>query len=312
MHPITRFRPRLGAAFLGLALLTACGRKDSQEEAPKFIQPGIAATQVPAAPPEPTGDQPGLPVVRIQADALVTTGTAGHEATVSGDPGLQYEWFIQGGSFEGDTHGQSVKWTAGAPGEVRLFCQGTNAAGKKSVSLARVQSEALPSIDAFQAASPVVSAGRATKLSWSAKEVKTLVLDPGGQDVTAVSGPGFEVKPSETTRYTLTATNAAGASVSKTLDVKVVPLPSITGLSAQGAINYGQPFALVGAFKNGKAELRHGGTLLASGETSPLRAQIPALKQGDSFMLTVTNEAGDSVTRTLDFNPPATGAAAQK
>lgn len=213
MHLITRFRPRLGAAFLGLALLTACGRKDAQQDAPKFIQPGIAATQIPTA-PEPTEDQPGLPVVRIQTDTpLVTTGTAGHEATVNGDPGLQYEWFIQGGSFEGGTHGLSVKWTAGAPGEVRLFCQGTNAAGKKSVTLARVQSEALPSIESFQAASPVVSAGRAAKLSWSAKEVKTLVLDPGGQDVTAVSGPGFEVKPSETTRYTLTATNAAGASV---------------------------------------------------------------------------------------------------
>lgn len=312
MRPITRFRPCLGAAFLGLAFLAACGRKEDKAEAPTFIQPGIAESRVPTAPPAPTKDEPGLPVVRIEADTLVATGTTGHEATAFGDPGLQYEWFIQGGSFEGNTRGPSVKWTAGAPGEVRLFCQGTNAVGKKSVALAQIQSEALPSIEDFRAAAPVVSAGRGTKLSWSAKEIKLLVLDPGGQDVTAVNGPGFEVKPSETTRYMLTATNAAGASVSKTVDVKVVALPSITGLSAEGAINFGQPLALVGAFKGGKAELAHGGAVLASGETSPLRVQIPALAAGDSFMLTVTNEAGDSVTRTLDFNPPAAGAAVQK
>ncbi|HET6330930.1 MAG TPA: hypothetical protein VFF76_09100 [Holophagaceae bacterium] len=306
MRPYTRSCPGsavvlMSAAFLGLAVLTACGRKDAGEEGPKFIQPGIAATQAPA--PEPTGDQPGLPVVRIQADALVAAGTGGHQATVSGDAGLQYEWFIQGGAFEGDIHSQSVNWSAGVPGEVRLFCQGTNTAGKKSVTLARVQSEAPPSIEGFRATPLVVSVGHATKLSWTAKEIKTLILDPGGLDVTKASGPGFEVKPSGNLRYTLTATNNAGATVSKTVDVRVVPLPAISSLGAQGAINIGQPFTLVGVFKGGKAELRQGGTVLASGDTSPLQAQIPALKAGDSFQLTVTNEAGDSLTRTLVLNP---------
>ena len=313
MHPQTRPRPSVpvalkGAAFLGLAALASCGPKATQREAPKFVIPGVTAASAPPAPPKPTGDQPGLPVVRILSDQLVTAGTSGHKASAFGDPGLQYEWFIEGGSFDGDIQGDSVKWTAGAPGEVRLYCQGTNAAGKKSVALARVEAEAAPTIDGFLAKPPVISLGRSTKLSWNAKEIKTLILDPGDQDVTKVTGPGFEVKPQETTRYILTATNAAGASVSKTFEVKVVPPPVISAFRAEGAISFGQSISLIGGFSGGKAEISRGGTVLASGEASPLQVRVDALKEGDSFSFTVTNEAGDRVTRSLAFNPPASGA----
>ncbi len=310
MRPKLRSRLGFPVLLMGAALLgsMACGRKESQA-APRLIQPGLVAASPVAPPPVTTEGQPGLPVVRIQADGLVTTSTSGHQAVASGDPGLQYEWFIQGGTLDGDTHGSSVNWTAGAPGEVRLFCQGTNQAGKKSVALARVQSEALPSIDRFEAMPPVATAGHAARLSWSAKEVKTLTLDPGAQDVTGVSGPGFEVKPPETTRYTLTATNAAGDAVSKTLELRVVPPPTVTSFRAAGGISFGQVLDLVAEFKGGKAEVKRAGNSLASGETSPIQVRVPALKAGDAFTITVTNEAGDSVTRTLQFTPPASAPA---
>ena len=313
MHPLTRPRPGVpvvlrGAALLGLAALASCGPKEARREAPKFVIPGGPTASAPPAPPKPTGDQPGLPVVRILSDQLVTAGTSGHKASVSGDSGLQYEWFIEGGSFDGDIHGDSVRWTAGVPGEVRLFCQGTNAAGKKSVALARVEAEAAPTIDGFLARPAVISLGRSTKLSWNAKETKTLILDPGDQDVAKVTGPGFEVKPQETTQYTLTATTAAGASVSKTVGGKVVPPPAISLFRAEGAISFGQALSLVGGFSGGKAEISRGGTVLASGETSPLQVRVDVLKEGDSFSFTVTNEAGDRVARSLTFNAPARGA----
>src|SRR5690242_20122936 len=131
MSPITRSRLTLGAALLGLAAATACERKEAQE-GPKLIAPGLAAASAPAAPQGPAEAQVGVPVLHVQTDTLVTTGTGGHEAMAVGDPGLQYEWFIRGGTLEGDLHSDAVTWTAGEPGEVRLYCQGTNGAGKKT------------------------------------------------------------------------------------------------------------------------------------------------------------------------------------
>ena len=301
MPPITRFRLPLGAVLLGLAASTACGRKD-EASAPRLVAPGLAAASTQPSSPDTSGPQGGLPVLHVQADEVVTAGTAGHEATVAGDPGLKYEWFIQGGSFTGDTHGESVAWSAAGPGEVRIFCEGTNEAGKKSVALARVQSEAPPSIENFRAQPPIISEGRATRLGWSAKEIKTLTLDPGGIDVVGAKNTGYEVKPTETMAYTLKATNLAGASVAQTVEVKVVPVPAILSFGAQGAVNFGQPLTLAASFKGGKAEIRQGEAVLASGTSSPLQAQVPSLKSSDSFQLTVTNEAGDSVTRSLTLS----------
>ena len=306
MTPTTRFRLTLGAVLLGLAASTACGRKD-EPAPPRLVAPGVAAAEAPPAPPEVTGDQPGLPKLNIQADECATTGTGGHQAQVFGDPGLQYQWFIQGGAFDGDTHGASVTWTAGPPGEVRIFCQGTNALGKKTVVLSRLQSVPEPSIEGFTAAPPVVTEGGSAKLNWNAKEIKTLRLDPGSRDVSQLNGPAFEVKPASTTTYTLTATNAAGSSVAKTLMVKVVPPPAIVSFRATGAVSLGQSLTLSGAFKGGKAELKQGGKVLASAgaDEGSIQAQVPALKTDDSFSLTVTNEGGSTVTRTLTFSPSA-------
>ena len=305
MPQTLRFRSSLGLSTMALVVFTACGRGESKKEPVKLIQPGLAAAPTPLPAAASSGITSTLPRLSIQTSELVTAGTGKHQATVVGDQGLQYAWFIQGGTLEGDTHGASASWSAESPGEVRLYCQGTNAAGKNSVALATVQAEAPPSIERFASMPTVLTAGRPAKLSWSAKEVQRLTLDPGAQDVLEVSGPGYEVKPTETTQYTLTATNAAGASVTKTLDLKVVPPPSIASFLAEGGINYGQAFGVVGTFKDGTAELKFKGTLLASGDTSPIRGQIPGLKTGDSFTLTVTNPAGDSVTRTLSFHSSA-------
>lgn len=312
MHPSKRSRVALPVAtaglpvlgLVGLALLLGCGRDEAQAP-PKLLRPGLAAVQPP--PPEVTPEgQPGLPQIHIQADALVTAGTSGHQAQVFGDDGLQYQWFIQGGSFESDATGSSVTWTAAGPGEVRLFCQGTNAAGKRSVVVAQIQAEAPPAIDRFESSPAVLTAGKTARLSWGATEVKTLTLDPGGADVTAVTGPGYPVKPAETTRYTLTATNAAGASVTRTLDLKVVPPPAIASFRAQGAVSLGQALTLHAQFSGGKGEIRRGDALLASGGPGTLQAQVASLKAGDTFSLTVTSESGDSATRTLNFNAPTT------
>ncbi|HTL99219.1 MAG TPA: hypothetical protein VL181_10490, partial [Holophagaceae bacterium] len=126
------------------------------------------------------------------------------------------------------------------------------------------------------------------------------------------NGPAIEVRPQASTKYTLTATNAAGGTVSRDLLVKVVPPPAIKSLQGQGAIGFGQAVTVIGQFSGGKAELKRGNDVIASSEDGSLQTQVPSLKEGDIFTLVVTNEAGDSVARTLNFNSAPAVAAPQK
>lgn len=306
MHPDDkiRFRLSLGAAGLGLLACLGCGHEAPPAPKVQTIQPGLVKAE-PPAPPQVTEAAPGLPVLRIQAEDMATSGTLGHQATASGDPDLQYEWFIQGGSFEGDARTSMATWTAGAPGEVRLFCRATNPAGKQSVVMTRVSIVEAPDVSRFDANPPVVTAGSPCRLGWSASGIKTLQLDPGAHEVGTLKGPGYEVKPTATTTYTLTATNPAGVTAKREVTVRVVPPPLIQAFRANGAVGYDLPLALVAEFSGGHAEIRSGSELLASSDNSPLTATLPKLEGGASFTLTVTNEAKSSASRVLNFNAQA-------
>jgi hypothetical protein len=227
--------------------------------------------------------------------------TPGHEASTKGDPDLQYEWSIKGGTIEGDVHGSAITWTAGTGNEVVLSCQGTNAAGKSTTAMLRVVLGQPPVIKRFEASPTIVTEGSSAMLSWGATNAQKLTLDPGGQDVSASGGPSLEVKPTEDTTYKLTATNGTGVSVTRELVVKVVPAPGITAFHAEPANGSPTTFAVTGEFKGGKAELRNGITLIASAEASPLRAQVTNIKEGITLTLKVTNEAGAYASNTLTF-----------
>ena len=134
------------------------------------------------------------------------------------------------------------------------------------------------------------------------KDCRKLVLDPGGRDVTALAGPGLEVKPAATTTYRLTATDAFGAVTTREVTLKVVPPPEVGSLRAEPSPGAPEAFTLIGEFKGGKAELKAGDAVLASGDTSPLRAELSGVKPGASVSLLVTNEVGASVTGTLQFS----------
>jgi hypothetical protein len=91
-----------------------------------------------------------------------------------------------------------------------LGCGGKDTSGPGSV----------PVITAFSASSTPVDAGAKVELSWAVSGATTLSIDQGVGTVTGRTS--LSVAPSQTTTYTLTASNAAGnVSARTTIQVKV-------------------------------------------------------------------------------------------
>ena len=238
---------------------------------------------------------------RIETVAVVSANATGLEAKAVGAPGLSFEWSIQGGKLETWNQREAILWTAGAAGEAVLNCRGFDAAGMEFNATAKVKIQPLSAISVFDAVPATVILGTSAKLGWTVKDCKKLVLDPGGQDVTALTGPGLEVKPLETTTYKLTATDVLGKVTTRELTLKVVPPPQIDSLRADPKPGNAGAFVVIAEFRGGTAELKDGNTVLASGSTSPLRADISGVKAGSSVSLRVTSEAGSSVSSSLPF-----------
>lgn len=82
---------------------------------------------------------------------------------------------------------------------------------------ANVPQGAAPSIASFTASSQSVSAGTAVMLSWNVTGASYLIVSP---DVGAIRGSSVSVTPSQSTTYTLYATNAFGRSTA-TINITV-------------------------------------------------------------------------------------------
>lgn len=291
-----------------LILVPACDRQDSEsQQAPQPSQ---------AAPSSPTpdggsgtvaaiarGNAPPKVRIDIQAGGTnVTAGSVGNRASVDPVPEGQYQWTVLGGSPTDGADTSDLTYSV-APDAlvVNLFCHIKGADGLETTSFTHQNVVPMPVLGAFEARPAVTTAGTVAKLSWNASNFKTLVLSPGEQDVS--TGVGITVQPAETTTYTLTATNEAGAKVARTTTLKVVPAPQINSFGVEGAISMGQALTLRASFQGGKAEIRQGDTVLASSDQSPLSIQV-TLSDKSSFSLSVTNEAGASVTQTRTFQKP--------
>jgi len=266
-----------------------------------YLESHRRAAQPPAVPSpgQAPAETQGGASLRIETLSAVAPDASGLEAHVIGAPGLQFEWSIQGGKLESGNQRETLQWAAGSSGEVVLTCRAFDAAGAETSTSLRIPIQPVPTIAIFEAAPKVLTLGGSAKLGWTVKDGRKVVLDPGGRDVTAMAGPGLEVKPTETTTYTLTATHASGTTASREVTVRVLPAPEVLSLRAEP--RSGGSFSVIGEFKGGKAELKAGGVLLASGDSSPLTAELAGQKPGSSVSLVVTNEAGSSATGTVTF-----------
>ena len=85
-----------------------------------------------------------------------------------------------------------------------------------------------PVINEFKADWYDILAGESVELSWDVSHADTITINPGGGNISPVTGTGTrEVKPAQTTTYTLTASNSAGSAWS-TIKITVYQNPTPT------------------------------------------------------------------------------------
>lgn len=231
---------------------------------------------------------PTTPVV--SAPANVTANATGLTASVPTQPGSTYAWSVTGGTITAGQNANQVTFTAGASGTVQLACVVTNAAGSTSqAGTAACVIVASPMISSFGAVPDTITTGSSSILTCSFSGGMGTINQGIG---TASSGGSYTVKPSTTTSYTLTVTNAIGTSVAKTVTVTLVPVPVITGFTAgPGSIDAGSVSILSYSFTGGTGSINQGvGSVFTGGTTNvaPMATTI--------FTLTVTNPAGSWVT----------------
>jgi hypothetical protein len=128
----------------------------------------------------------------------------------------------------------------------------------------RVNPVPAPAIESFEAIPSVsASSGAAVLLRWRARGAAHLSLDPAVGRVEAASA-FVTVHPARTTDYVLTAENAMGAKVSRSLTVKVSAVPTIALTGDRTQIELGQSLRLSWAVANAtRLRLEPGGDMPA-------------------------------------------------
>ncbi|MBS2033179.1 MAG: hypothetical protein JST54_35225 [Deltaproteobacteria bacterium] len=170
----------------------------------------------------------------------------------------------------------------------------TNPAGTQVTQTVTVQVVAAPTITSFVAAPQLVTAGTTASLT-AVFSGGTGAIDQGIGAVT--SGVAVNTAPlTQDTTFTLTVTNAAGATVTQTVTVQVVAAPVISAFTASPAsVTVGDTSALTATFTGGTGSIDQGLGAVSSG--TPITTA--ALAQDTTFTLTVTNAAGTSVTQAV-------------
>ncbi|UCH51417.1 MAG: hypothetical protein JSV54_01205 [Chloroflexota bacterium] len=157
-----------------------------------------------------------------------------------------------------------------------------------------------PVISSFDADPLTIAAGESSKLIWSVTGATTISIDQGVGNV-ALSGTRA-VMPSETTVYTLKATNAAGKSTTATAQVIVSGAPSPSGslpfvnsfTASPPGISAGSSSTLSWNVSNATSvTIDPGvGTFASSGSTIVFPAATT------TYILTATNSAGSTTATT--------------
>jgi hypothetical protein len=165
----------------------------------------------------------------------------------------------------------------------------TNGAGAATAT-ATVLVVPPPSVSSFTAARTILTQGASTTFLPVFANASSASVDGGVG--TVASGVAVTVAPAATTTYTLTV-QGQGGPVTSTLTITVVPAASIAAFTASPAtLAAGASAQLTAAFAGGTATLDHG--------LGPVTAGAPmgtgALGGSTTYLLTVTNPAGDSVT----------------
>lgn len=170
----------------------------------------------------------------------------------------------------------------------------TNATGEfeqKSLTIAVVDP---PTGINLVAIPPIITIGNSTRLVGTFAAGTALIDNGVGQ---VLNGVPYLVTPPITTTYTMTVTNPAGATATTGTVVTVVPPPAITAFTSNPPtpppVAGGSPVQLLPVFTNGSGYISGVGSVVSGNSytVNPIETT--------TYTLTVTNPAGDSVTRIL-------------
>lgn len=157
-----------------------------------------------------------------------------------------------------------------------LHVTGDQTAGNEAINISGTGTADLPIIDSFTADPSVIDPGQSSTLNWSVRNATSASIKPSPGDV-PLSGSAV-VSPVISVTYTLTATNADGAST-KTVMVRLnVPDVEyvVTGTPRASVITY-----------SGRNE----STLQASSANLPWSYQFSPAKTGDFLYVSAQNDA---------------------
>jgi hypothetical protein len=149
-----------------------------------------------------------------------------------------------------------------------------------------------PVVLSFTADSPTVAPGQATTLRWSVANATSISIDHG---VGALTGTSAVVQPTDTTIYTLTASNAGGTTTSATTVTVRAPAPAIASFGASPAtIGIGASSTLSWTVSNATAlSIDHGvgavtGTSVVVAPTATTTYALTATGAGGTATATAT------------------------
>jgi len=136
-----------------------------------------------------------------------------------------------------------------------------------------------------------VTGAQDTSLEWSVDGVSG-----GNATVGTLSPGGLYTAPATPGTHTITARSRANPLVFQIFMVQVVLPPAISSalVATPAEVAYGGTSTLSAAFTSGVGRLTGGG--VDQGVTSPVSWTTPALTGTTTFLLTVTNPAGDTLT----------------
>ena len=233
---------------------------------------------------------PTMPI--INSPTIVTASQTGYIASITAQASSTYFWTITNGAITSGIGTTTIIFTAGNTGPVGLSCVVKNAAGNSSAAgSASATVVAKPVISKFIAASPTISVGTGTVLSWTVTGFTSIMLDQGIGNVSNFTTKN--IAPNTTTTYTLTVTNDAGTSVQSQVTVTVIPMPHISSFSAsRTSVAIGGSTYLMASFTGGSGAISPGNLSI----TSDINLNITNIIANQTFQLTVTNLVGDSVT----------------
>ena len=232
-----------------------------------------------------------ITVTGVQTAPVISSFTASPSTLTAGQSSL-LSWSVSGATSLsispniGAVTGSSLVVTPNTTTSYTLTA--TNGTGTATATVTiNLTGLGAPVISGFTAAPLTITAGQSSTLSWAVSGAGNIIISPA---IGIVTGNSIVVTPAQTTTYTLTATNTAGANFA-TITITVsgtLPGPSISSFTAtKNLITAGASITLTAVFSGGSGIVDKGVGQITSGTPVAI-----APTSSTTYTLTVTGNGG--------------------